>query len=102
MNAETTVTGSVAALENKPNQSMKAGYICLAVASFFILVMGLFGWIIAGPLSLAALVLGIVGLTKGNTTKGVILVIASVVVPTTIQFVQLALVAARMAAVMAP
>jgi len=70
---------------------MKAGYICLAVASFFILALGGVGWLIAAPLSLAALVLGIVGLTKGNTTKGVILVIAAFVVPITIQGVQIAL-----------
>lgn len=98
MNAEATATGSAAAIEHKPKKpSMRAGYICLAVAVFAIFALGVFGWLLAAPLALAALVIGIIGISKGNTARGVVLAVAAFIVPAVAQAIQLALTAAVMA-----
>lgn len=80
------------------NQSLKAGYICLAIAVVPILIGGPFGWFLAGPLALVAFILAIVGLTKGNTTGGIILLISSIVAPLMAQLIWIIVLGGALAA----
>ena len=66
---------------------MNAGYACVIIAMIIIFILGPFGWILAVPLALGAFILGIVGLTKGDTNKGVMLLIASIIGPGAAQLI---------------
>lgn len=63
------------------NQALNAGYICLAIAVGAVLIGGPFGWLLAGPLTTACVVLSIITMTKGRTSGGVILLVTSLTLP---------------------
>jgi len=64
---------------------VKAGFICLIIADIAIAVLGVFSWLFAGPLCLASFILSLVGISKGATKSGLILLILTLVTPAVIQ-----------------
>ena len=75
-----------------PKFSLLPGWICLAIATLSVLLLGpLIGSFIAGPLTIAALVLSIVGMAKNNVTGGIILMVLTFILPPIAFFASLAL-----------
>jgi hypothetical protein len=65
-----------------PKFSLLPGWICLAVATVSMPLMGPFlGSIIAGPLTLAALILSIIGMVRNNVVGGILLMVLTFILP---------------------
>ncbi len=76
----------------QPKFSLKAGWICLSIATLSMLLLGPFlGSILAGPLIIASLILAIIGMAKNNVGGGVILLVLSFILPPIAMLLSLAL-----------
>ena len=65
-----------------PKFSLTPGWICLGIATLSGFLLGpLLGSIIAGPLTIAALVLSIIGMTRNNVAGGVVLMVLTFILP---------------------